>query len=338
MAVGALIPFFFMLAAVYREMLSIVVKSSGCPGRFTVTAGTIRWKMRRSVIGVGRLIVIICMTTRAGVRCIVVIPVVAGGAIVCNGSMCAVQLVIIVVNCKCRGFPPGGGVASRTIRRDRERSVVRVGALIVIRRVASRTIGRSTGITVGVAVEAIGRLVLPCQREIGVVVVENIVFISCRMAGKACRAVVGISVHATVFVVRFRVFVAGGAGKFGVIRRIGMTIEALIPFAFVFTAVYREIRSVVLGVLGRHPVNVGGMAFYAILREVGCRMAGIYSRFVIRFVAGDTFGRQAGISSAGMALGAVGNIVALCQREKIVFYKTGSPVELAEIMAIGTIG
>lgn len=117
-----------------------------------------------------------------------------------------------------------------------------------------------------------------------------------------------------------------------------MAIEALVPFALVLPAVDREIRSIVLGVLGRHPVNVGGMAFYAILREVGSRMAGIYSRFVIRFVAGDTVGRQAGISSAGMALGAIGNIVALCQREKIVFYFAGCPIEATQIMAIGTNG
>ena len=86
------------------------------------------------------------------------------------------------------------------------------------------------------------------QREIRGVMIEGTSSVACRVAGKTGRAVVRISVYANVLIVRFRVLMAGYAGKFCEIRRIGMAIGTLIPFTFVRAAVYREVRRIVIGI------------------------------------------------------------------------------------------
>lgn len=69
-----------------------------------------------------------------------------------------------------------------------------------------------------------------------------------------------------------------------------MAVGTLIPFSFVFAAVYWKILAVVLAEYGRHPIGIGGMAFYTVLGETGNRMLGIYGSFVVVFMAGYTIG------------------------------------------------
>ena len=101
-----------------------------------------------------------------------------------------VQRIIIAVNGECGWFPTGVGMATGTIRRNSECDVIRIRTLIVVRCVATCTIGRGTCIPRSMAVEAVGCQVRPCQREIGVVMVKSAVRFSRRVAGKAGRAVV----------------------------------------------------------------------------------------------------------------------------------------------------
>ena len=61
---------------------TIVVKCGRHPGRLTVTSGTVCGELSRFVVGIGRLIVVVDMTTRAGVRRVVVITVVADYTII----------------------------------------------------------------------------------------------------------------------------------------------------------------------------------------------------------------------------------------------------------------
>ena len=45
-------PCALVFSTVYREILTIVVKGGGLPGRFTMTSGTICWKLSLQVIGI----------------------------------------------------------------------------------------------------------------------------------------------------------------------------------------------------------------------------------------------------------------------------------------------
>ncbi len=74
---------------------------------------------RRRVFGTVGRVVIGRMTTKTGVRGIVVIPVVAGGALVRNQGMRTIQRIIVVVNRERSRRPARSrGMAHRTIRRD----------------------------------------------------------------------------------------------------------------------------------------------------------------------------------------------------------------------------
>ena len=96
-AICALVPFAFVFAAVNGEMLVVVVESRRYPGVFAVTIGAVGRKIQRHVTGVGGSIVIGSMAADAGIGSIVVIAVVAFGAVGGNSGMRAVKRVIIVV-------------------------------------------------------------------------------------------------------------------------------------------------------------------------------------------------------------------------------------------------
>ena len=96
------------------------------------------------MVWIGRSIVICLVTTHAGVRRVVVVPVVTSRAIIGNTRMCPVQIVIIVVNRECGRLPTRGGrVAHGAIGRDVQCNVIGVGRPVKIRGVTTRAgIGR----------------------------------------------------------------------------------------------------------------------------------------------------------------------------------------------------
>lgn len=84
------------------------------------------------------------------------------------------------------------------------------------------------------------------QREICVIVVEDIVGISCGMARQTYRAAVHIASHACVFLIGFGIGMAGSTGKLRIVGGVGMTVHALYPFPLVFSAVYWEILRIMI--------------------------------------------------------------------------------------------
>ena len=91
-----------------RERIkTIVVEVSRNPGRFAVAAGAVRGKLLRDVVGVGCLVVIADMASHAGIRGVIVVPVMASGAVIGYDGMRAVQGVIIVVNRESGRRPTG---------------------------------------------------------------------------------------------------------------------------------------------------------------------------------------------------------------------------------------
>ena len=67
-----------------------------------------------------------------------------------------------------------------------------------------------------------------------------------------------------------------------------MAIGALVPFALVLAAVNGEIFRIVLVVFCRHPGEIGGVAFHAILGESRKHVVGICSGLVFRGMTGNT--------------------------------------------------
>ena len=90
-AIGTIIPSALVSAAVYWEVLAIVVKGCWCPPIFVVTSGTISRKLGSCVVGFGCVIVVRLMTTHTGIRRIAKITVMATGAIIGYQCVCAIE-------------------------------------------------------------------------------------------------------------------------------------------------------------------------------------------------------------------------------------------------------
>lgn len=81
MALGTLVPFTFVLAAVYGEILAVVVEGRRRPGCFGMATRTIGREMCRRVVGIGGLVVIIQVACRTVGGCAGISGAVAFGAI-----------------------------------------------------------------------------------------------------------------------------------------------------------------------------------------------------------------------------------------------------------------
>ena len=151
-----------------------MIKGRRRPGSFAVASGAIGRELRSRVVRTSRSRIIGRMAAVAGIRCVVVVAVVAGSTIIGNARMRAVQRIVIVVNGECSRFPARvGGMAHRTIRRNIQGGVIRVGTGSIIGRMATRAgVGRIREIAVvtGIAVVRNGHM-RPCKR-INRVVVE----------------------------------------------------------------------------------------------------------------------------------------------------------------------
>lgn len=160
---------------------AVVIEDGRYPGRFAVAGGAVRGELLCDVVGVSGLVIVRRVAARTGVRRIIVVAVVAGRTVVGDSRMCAVQRVIIIVDGKNSRRPAGGRMAGCAIGRYGESRMVWIIALIIIRRMAGRTLRRSAGIPRGVALGTIHPQVRARQREIGLSVVKNIVRISGRV-------------------------------------------------------------------------------------------------------------------------------------------------------------
>lgn len=257
------------------------------------------------MVGVGCLVIIVSMASCTGIRGVVIVAIVTAGTRIGNTCMRSFQRVIIIVDGKSGRLPRIGGMTRCTVGWNNQRAVVRVYALVVIRRMATRAICRRAGIPRSMAVEAGCCQMRSRQWKISLAMVKSIVLAPCRVTGKAGGAVIRIAVHAVVVIIRFRICMASGAGEFRIIRRILMAVEALIPFPFVFATVNREIICIVLRVFRRHPIHIRRMALDTILRKIGSLVIRNQCSFIVVFMTGDAIGWRIRIIGTGMAFGAI---------------------------------
>lgn len=174
MAIRALAPLAFVRTAVNGEILTVVIKSRRRPGGLIVARRAICRELGSRVIGVGRLVIIRCMATRAGIWRVGVIALVAGSAIIGNGRMRAVKRVIIVVDRKRGRRPAAGRVTTCTIHRQRQRGMAWIRRLVIIRRMTAGTRIRCVGViamVAGVAIHRDGGM--HARQRIKIIVIER---------------------------------------------------------------------------------------------------------------------------------------------------------------------
>lgn len=115
-ALNALVPLVFVFPAVYFEILLVMVKSGRIPSRFrmAILAGS-RETRCRVIRVIGRRIVR-RVAAKAGIGRVVVIPVVAGRAIIGNSRMRTVQGIVVIMDRECCRRPSGSSrVAHGTV-------------------------------------------------------------------------------------------------------------------------------------------------------------------------------------------------------------------------------
>lgn len=177
-------------------------------------------------------------------------------------------------------------VAGSTVRGEIQSSVIGVGSLIEVRKMASIAICGCSDIPGRVAVDTVGRSVSTSEWEGSIVMVKGIVCIASRVAGKTGGAVIGVSGYTHVVIVRFRIHMTGGTGKLHVVGRVNMTVHTFIPFALVLATVDWE----VLHVMIKRGWLPGGLsvASDAISRELQGLVIRIRGLIIIRLVAAGT--------------------------------------------------
>lgn len=165
------------------------------------------------------------------------------------------------------------------ISRNAHRRMVWVMCLVVFIYMAINAIGGRALVAIRMAFDTCGGGMCARQWKIGGIVVKNQVRIAGGVAGQAGGAIVRITANAVVFFVGIGIGMAGDAGEFCVIGRIGMAIRTLIPFAFVFAAIYRKMLAVVVE-SRRHP-GIFPVAIGAIGRKIQGYVVGVVGIVVI---------------------------------------------------------
>lgn len=178
------------------------------------------------------------------------------------------------------------GMAGSTVRGEIQSGVIGVGCLIEVRKMARITISGCPGIPRRMAIDAIHRGMCTSQWKAGIVMIKGIIGITGRMAGKTGGAVIRVSGYTHVVIVRFRIHMAGGAGKLGIVGRVGMAVYTLIPFALVLATVDRKVFHVMIK-RGWLPGGLG-VAGNAISRELQGLVIRIRGLIIIRLVAAGT--------------------------------------------------
>ena len=151
-AVSATVPLPVMFPGIDWKVLVVVVPVGWPPCRLGVAVATGGWKLCCCMRRITCLVVGVQVAALAGVWRVVVIALVAVGTLVPNGCVGSGQHIIIVVDGEGGRRPPGvGGVTGVTFCREPKGDVTRVDRLVVIRHVASGTLGWRSCVTGTVA-------------------------------------------------------------------------------------------------------------------------------------------------------------------------------------------
>lgn len=109
MAIAALVPFVFMFARVNRKKLVIVIPARRTPVVFRMAGLAGCWKLSSLMIWIIGLIIIILVTAGTCIGGIVIVSLMAGGALICYAGMSSMKRIEIIVIWKGGRVPAGCG-------------------------------------------------------------------------------------------------------------------------------------------------------------------------------------------------------------------------------------
>ena len=314
-----------------------MVEGRGRPCAFAMAGSAIGGEVERLVVGVDRSVEILLVAADAGVGCVGVAALVAGGAVVGDLGVGALQGIVGVVVRHLGRIPVGRrGVAGIALLRKPQGLVIGIGRLLEGGEVAGVAVHGGPLEAGTVAIDAGYAGMGSGQRELGGVVVED-QLVAVGMAGQAGLTLVDVALHALVVLVRAGVGVAGEAGELPVVVGVGVAVGAGVPLALVLAAVDGEVKPVVVLEVGRHPAGVGGVAGPAIGAEGELHVVGLGGALEIVLVAGDAVAGRVRVVAVEVALGAVLDLVSLGQGEEAVVEAAGTPSEATGVMAFGAV-
>lgn len=272
------------------------------------------------MIRVNGVLEIILVTTPAGIRSIVVIPVMTGGAIIPNKRMCSIQGIIgVMVRHAGRCPIRRRGMTGRAIRRKSQVSVIRIVGLIKSRHMAGGTFCRCALESSAMTGGAIHIHMGSGQRECGRIVIEDVIRIACGVTCQTGLALIDVTADSLMFVVGFLRLVTGQAGEFAEIPWVLMAFRAGGPGSFMRTRINGEIQSVVIPKFGRHPARVCRVTHATVGRKACQRMTGLGSGLKVRLMTGGAISRRLRKIPTRVALSAIRDVMTLGEREKIMF-------------------
>jgi len=270
MAIGTQGPSALVMSGIDREILSVVVKGRGGPGRLRMAGGTVGGEAGCSMVGICGLVVIIHMAAGAGIRDIGIISVMA--CFTCNRGMSSLQLVIIIMNGKCGRFPPWRcSVAVGTGIRDIDGNMVWICRLGIGLLMAAETFGRRSAKAIGMTGTAGSRNMRPGQWEFRVIMVKRPGNGAGRVTFIAGDAGIGVSPDPGVLAVHIRLVMRMAVDTNESLITVGsvMTIGAGTPGAGMFSRINRKKLGIVDLETGRFPSGHRSMTVYAACRYIG---------------------------------------------------------------------
>ena len=196
----------------------------------------------------------------------------ASDTIICNQSVCPIELIVRIVISKSSWCPAWfGGVTLDAICCKSKRRVVGIGAIVKVLGVAVNTKGGGALEAIAVALITIDKFMGSCQWKLCGIVIKCHVSITTRMACKAGIVHITIPRDAIVIIVCFWIGVTGDTTEYFEIIFLDMTLFAFGPFPLVFAAVNRKVRIIVLYKRHRNPPWINSVAFSASIRKSrGC--------------------------------------------------------------------
>ena len=290
----------------FQRPEAVVINCCGDPTILIVADHAISGEAGILVVRVAGLVVVRGMAPVTGVRRVVVIPVVAGRAVVGYGRVRSIEWPEVVVDGEGGRHPVRvGRMAQGTVCRESERLMVGIGAGIIVRGMAT---GAGIGRVVVVAVVA-GRTIIGDRQ---VPSVQDPVIVMDGEGGRTPsrrRGMAGCTVRwevecGMVGVGRLVVIrqVASLAGVRGIVIVAGMTSGTVVGDGQVRSIQHPEV--VVVRELGRAPPRVGGVALCTIRPEVEGDMVWIGRLVEVGHMTGIAVGRRA-LVPGGMAGGAI---------------------------------
>ena len=338
---GAGIPGTLVGAGVDGEVLGIVIEGCRPPSGFRMAGGTVGGETGGCMGWIQGLLIVGLVASYTGIGGVVKVFVVTTGTVVGDSGMGSIECKeIVVVGHGCWCPARFSGVAAGTVGAQTDLLVVGVGGLVEVVLVAAHTFGGRAGVAVGMAGEALQREVGSRQGKVGLVMVEDLLFLSRGMAGQTRRGRIGITGYRLMVLIGdgLIVLVALDAAEGRKVVLLDVAGGAGIPGAGMGAGVDRKILPIVVAEIGWFPAHLRGVTALAVGRESSLQVVGVDRSLKVLLVAGDARRRYVGIVVADMAAGTVLDGVAVGQRKEIVVKAIRDPGKSIHIVALRTVG